>query len=64
MLISKVKFHKNSYTQVNRFVCDTLDMIHSSNSILRSGGGGGECSVFFLEDICDIVFGLFDTKIK
>ena len=37
-------------------------MIHSSNSVLRSGGGGR--GVFFLEDICDIVFGLFDTKIK
>ena len=43
-LISKVKFQKKSahlYTWVNRFVCNILDIIHSSNSVLRSGGGGG-----------------------
>ena len=31
------------------------------------GGGGGEWVYFFLEDICDkcdIVHGIFDTKIK
>ena len=27
-------------TPVNRFLCNIFDMIHSSNSILRSGGGG------------------------
>ena len=68
-LISKVKFQKKSahlYTWVNRFVCNILDIIHSSNSVLRSGGGGwwGWVGCIFLEDICDIVFGLFDTKIK
>ena len=26
------------YTRVNRFICNILYMIHSSNSILRSGG--------------------------
>ena len=59
------------YTRVNRFLCNILDIIHSSNSVLRSGGwgggGGGEWVYFFLEDICDkcdIVHGIFDTKIK
>ena len=52
---------------VNRFVCNILDIMHSSNSVLRSVGGGGEWGVgciFFLEDVCDIVIGLFDTVIK
>ena len=48
------------YTAV-RFICNILYMIHSSNSVLRSEGW---MCIFFLEDICDIVFGLFDTKIK
>ena len=54
------------YTRVNRFVCNILDIIHSSNSVLRSGGGGegGSRVYFFLEDLCDIVHGTFDTKIK
>ena len=51
MLIFKVKFQKKSahlYTPVNRFICNIFDMIHSSNSILRSGGGGwGSGGVFF-----------------
>ena len=67
MLIFKVKFQKKSvhlYTPLNRFVCNILDMIHSSNSVLRSMAVGGVGVYFFLEDICDIVFGLFDTKIK
>ena len=51
------------YTQVNRFVCNILDIIHSSNSVLRSWEGGS--GVYFLpEDICVIVYGIFDTKIK
>ena len=37
-------------------------MIHSSNSILRSWGGRG--CIFFLEEICVIGFGLFDSKIE
>ena len=41
-----------------------LDIIRSSNLVLRSGGGGGSGVYFFLEDICDIVLGIFDTKIK
>ena len=46
-------------------VHNILDIIHSSNLVLRSGGGGGGSGVyFFLEDICDIVLGIFDTKIK
>ena len=51
------------YTQVNRFVCNILDIIHSSNSVLRSWEGGSGV-YFLLEDICDIVHGIFDTKIK
>ena len=36
------------YTRVDKFVCNILDMIHSSNSVLWSGGGGGvDWSVFF-----------------
>ena len=66
MLVFEVKFQKKSayyiYTQrVNRFVCNILYMIHSSNLVLRSEGW---VCIFFLEDMCDIVFGLFDTKIK
>ena len=37
MLISKVKFQKKRghlYTQVDRFVCNILDMIRSGNSVL------------------------------
>ena len=37
MLISKVKFQKKNahlYTQVDRFECNILDMIRSSNSVL------------------------------
>ena len=44
-------------------VCNILDMIHSSNSVLWSGGWRSGV-YFFREEICDIVFGLFDTKIK
>ena len=64
MLISKLKFQKKSahlYTRLNRFVCNILDMIHSSNSVLTSEGGGGV--YFFPIDRCDF-FGLLDTKIK
>ena len=67
MLISKLKFQKKSvhlYTRVNRFVCNFLDMVHSRNPVLRSGGGGESGVYFFVEDICDVVFSLFDTKIK
>ena len=47
--------------RVNKFICNFLYMILSSNSVLRSEG----CvCIFFLEGICDIVFGLFGTKIK
>ena len=53
------------YTRwVNRFIYAIiyiLYMIHSSNLVLRSEGW---VCIFFLEDICDIVFGLFDTRIK
>ena len=66
MLVYEVKFQKKSayYTQrVNRFMCNILYMIHSSNLVLRSEDW--VCTMyFFLENICDIVFGLFDTKIK
>ena len=64
-----MKFQKKSahlYTRVNTYVCNILNMIHSSNSVLRSGGGV-EWGVFFFWKIyliCDIVFGLFDIKIK
>ena len=41
---------------------DTLKQFSS----LKCGGAGGVGCIFFLEEIilCDIVFGLFDTKIK
>ena len=44
------------YTQVIQFleVC----------CVGGGGGGGGGWRIIFLEDICDIVFGLFDTKTK
>ena len=65
MLVFEVKFQKKSayYTctqRVNRFMCNILCMIHSSNLVLRSEGW---LCIFFWK-ICDIVFGLFDTKIK
>ena len=66
MLIFEVKFQKKSAyymykRRVNKFICNFLYMILSSNSVLRSEG----CvCIFFLEGICDIVFGLFGTKIK
>ena len=43
--ISEKNVRINYYTRrVNRFICNILYMIHSSNSVLRSGGGGGwEC---------------------
>ena len=53
------------YIRVNRFVCNILDIIHSSNSVLSSGGGGW--GVFFFWKIyVTIVLQLeyFDTKIK
>ena len=37
---------------VNRFVCNILDIIHSSNSVLRSKGGGGGVGCFFFWKIC------------
>ena len=50
--ISEKNVRINYYTRrVNRFICNILYMIHSSNSVLRSGGGGrGVGSVSFLED--------------
>ena len=39
---------------------DTLKQFSS----LKWEGGGGAGVYLFLEEICDIVFGLFDTKIK
>ena len=68
MLIFEVNFKKIKcilYTEVNIFItiCNILYMIHSSNSVLRVGVRG-LWVYFFLEDLCDIVFGLFDTKIK
>ena len=62
MLIFRGEISEKSayYTQrVNRFICNILYMIHSSNSVLKVKVG-----CVFLEEICDIVFGLFDTKIK
>ena len=48
--ISEKNVRINYYTRrVNRFICNILYMIHSSNSVLRSGGGGFG-SVSFLED--------------
>ena len=48
--ISEKNVRINYYTRrVNRFICNILYMIHSSNSVLRSGGGGVG-SVSFLED--------------
>ena len=51
--ISEKKVHI-CITWVNRFVCNILDMIHSSNSVLRSGGGGSGVYIF-LEDISNNV---------
>ena len=64
MLIFEVKFQKkvSAYnTRVNRFIRNIFYMIHSINSILRTGGGD---VFFFLEEICDIIFGLSDSKIE
>ena len=33
--------------RVNRFVCNILNIIHSSNSVLRSAGGEGGVGVYF-----------------
>ena len=61
-----MKFQKKSvhlYTWVNRLVCNIFDMIHSSNSVLKSGGVG--CIFFWkIYLICDIVCGLFHIKLK
>ena len=43
---------------------DTLKQFSSLKWGGGGGGRGGVVCIFFLEEICDIVFGLFDTKIK
>ena len=45
-----MQYFKTLYTQAIQF--------------LEVGEGGGVGCIFFLEDICDIVHGIFDTKIK
>ena len=69
MLTFKVKFQKkyaHLYTRINGFVCNILDLekIHPSNSVLRSGGGGGgewECT-FFWKIYVTLSFAYLTTK--
>ena len=63
-------------SSVHRFLPNILYMIHSSNFsfkkcvcvcvCVRGGGmkGGSGWGAFFLNDMCNIAFGLFDNKLK